>query len=444
MAVSQTMTSPDILEKLAAYVPGPVMQAIYRNPQPLTQAIHRRFPAAVLFSDISGFTPLSELLHKAGPTGAEDLTYFINQYFTQMIELIDRHQGQVVKFSGDALTALFPAEDYSMQIAVRLAGECALAMQAEMAGFARIETPRGAVSLSMKAGVGAGQVLEASIGGVLGRWEYVVCGDPLVQVALAERQAKPGQTIFSPQAWAMAKSYFSGVALADDFINVSQVRTPLTLAPPVAIDWSKLGWEQRTLAEKALQRYIPGAIKARLNEQSEWLAELRRMTTLFIGIGGFDFEADDAPEKLQVFLQATQELIYRFEGSLGKVAVDDKGTVLIILFGAPPFFHEDDARRGVACAIALQAVAREQGLRMSIGITEGLIFAGPVGAPNRREYTVIGDQVNLAARLMQYGRAGTILITERVKDRAGPHFITESLGRITLKGKTQTEAAYEV
>src|SRR4029453_488734 len=107
-----------------------------------------------------------------------------------------------------------------------------------------------------------------------------------------------------------------------------------------------------------------------------------------VGIGGIDYEMPDAGEWLQNFLYVTQELVYRFEGSLNKVAVDDKGTVLLVLFGAPPFSHEDNPTRAVAFALNLQTVAREQGLRMAIGITEGVMFAGPVGAPNRREYTV--------------------------------------------------------
>lgn len=440
------MTTPDLLEKLAAYVPMPVAQAIYQDPSPLTRPVARRFQAAVLYTDISGFTPLSELLSQAGPTGAEELTQLINQYFTQMIQIIQAYHGQVVKFSGDALTVLFPAEEISMSLAARRAGECALAMQAKMSPFSDITTSRGHASLSMKVGIGAGKVLECSIGGVLGRWEYVVGGDPLVQVAMAEHYARPGQTILSPQAWAQAERFFVGTADPGQhgYVLLGKSLSPLPELETVGLNWAKFTPEQQQQAEKALQCYVPGAIKARLNEQAEWLAELRRMAILFVGIGGLDYEAPEAHQQLQDFLQAVQEIIYRFEGSLGKVAVDDKGTILLILFGAPPLFHEDDATRAVACALGLQAVAREQNLRVATGISEGPIFAGPVGAPSRREYTVIGDAVNLAARLMQYGRAGTIIVSERVKERAGPQFVTESLGQISLRGKTQALTAYLV
>jgi len=441
------MISPNTLEKLAAYVPMPVTQAIYREPKPLTGALSRRFLAVVLFADISGFTPLSELLSRAGPTGSEELTHLINQYFTRMIRIIEDYHGQVIKFSGDAMTVLFStASSGSMQMAMRRAGECALIMQARMYHFHDIKTSQGRASLSMKVSIGAGEILECSIGGALGRWEYVVGGDPIVQMATAEHYAAPGQIVLSPQAWFWAKKFFNASPNRhrDEFQNLEKAITSLGPLPPISFDWNKLNSAEREQAEKALQCYIPGAIKARLNDQAEWLAELRRITILFIGLGGVDYEADDAGQRLQNFLQAAQEVTYRYEGSLGKVNIDDKGTVLLILFGAPPFFHEDDSARAVACALSLQTVARERHLRMSIGITEGSIFAGPVGAPSRREYTVIGDAVNLAARLMEYGRDGWITISERVKEKAGPQFIADNLGPISLKGKTDSLPAYQV
>jgi class 3 adenylate cyclase/tetratricopeptide (TPR) repeat protein len=440
------MTESELLEKLAAYVPTPVTYSIYQNPQLSVEPAARRFLAVILFSDISGFTALSEVLSRAGPVGAEELTQLINLYFTQMIQIIQSYRGQVVKFSGDALTVLFSAEKEGMTLAVRRAGECAMAMQAKMADFATFPTSRGNASLSMKVGIGAGEVLECSVGGALGRWEYMVAGVPLVQVAMAEHEALPGQIILSPQAWREAERYFIGLQKKGDqgFVQLFESLDPILPSPPLDLDWNELEPQDQKMAERSLECYVPGAIKARLNGQADWLAELRRMTIVFVGIGGIDYEAPNAGEWIQNFLYITQELVYRFEGSLNKVAVDDKGTVLLVLFGAPPISHEDNPTRAVAFALNLQTVAREQGLRMSIGITEGTMFAGPVGAPNRREYTVIGDEVNLAARFMQYGRAGTIIVSDRVKERIGSQFIVESLGQISVKGKAQHLKAYAV
>ena len=103
------MTSPNTLKKLAAYVPTPVAYTVYHQSRLPSEPTARRFPVAVLLADISGFTPLSELLSQAGPTGAEELTQLVNQYFALMIQLIEAYRGQVIKFSGDAIIALFPA-----------------------------------------------------------------------------------------------------------------------------------------------------------------------------------------------------------------------------------------------------------------------------------------------------------------------------------------------
>lgn len=440
------MVSPKQLQTIAAYVPTPVARAIYSRPRLPTQAIAQRFPAAVLLTDISGFTPLSERLAQAGPTGAEELTQLINLYFSQMIQIIETFHGQVIKFSGDAIIVLFPAQAVALETAVRQAGECALAMQAKVGNFTNLQTSQGRAALSMKVGVGAGQVLACSIGGIDGRWEYLAAGDPLVQVARAEALASPGQIIFSPAAWQLAKTYFKGQPAAPrrQFVRLYQTITRLPPQKPAALDWTALSPAHQTAAQSALEAYLPGAIRARLDEQADWLSELRRMTILFVGIGGLDYDAPNVVSRLQEFLQATQELIVRFEGALGKVTVDDKGTVLLVLFGVPPVSHEDDAARAVAFALRLQTVADSLKLRMSIGISEGQIFAGLVGAPGRREYTVIGDEVNLAARLMQYGRAGAIVVSKRVQERAGAHFLTDSLGQISLKGKSATVAAFVV
>src|SRR5690554_3167475 len=104
-------------------------------------------------------------------------------------------------------------------------------------------------------------------------------------------------------------------------------------------------------------------------------------------------------------MRNVQEAVYAYEGSINKFLMDDKGSTLIACFGLPPVSHEDDSTRAVLSAIRVCEKLFDLGLTVSVGITTGEVFCGVVGSKTRREYTVLGDSVNLAARLMQ--RAGT-------------------------------------
>ncbi|MFQ5436175.1 MAG: adenylate/guanylate cyclase domain-containing protein, partial [Anaerolineae bacterium] len=369
---------------LVSYVPPAVAEAIYHNPTVPSAPSVQFFTAAVLFADVSGFTPLAEALAQKGPEGAEALTRVLNTYFSRMITLIERRAGEVVKFSGDAMMVVFPAPAGQMGDAVRRAQEAAEAMQGAMDEFSRLETIAGPVELGMKIGIGVGQVSAFSVGGEQDKWEYVIAGDPLRQVAEAEHSAERGEIILSPEAKGALSAY------------------PSSGYRSVAIDWEMLSENQIKAAEVALRAYIPEIITSRLAAgQSGWLAELRRLTVLFVSVvQGLDYAQSNAIDRLQAFTHAAQTTILRYEGSINKIAVDDKGTILIGLFGAPPFAHEDDPERALRCALDLQGAARAQGLRLAIGVTTGQVFSGPVGSDTRREYTVMGDIVNLAARLM--------------------------------------------
>jgi hypothetical protein len=134
-------------------------------------------------------------------------------------------------------------------------------------------------------------------------------------------------------------------------------------------------------------------------------------------------------------LQEAQKVLHHYQGSLTRLTVDDKGTVLLILFGAPPDSHEDDPERALLCALDFQKVAEAHQLKLALGVTTGRLFAGPVGGDTRREYTVMGDAVNLAQRLMVAAGPGHICCSYETYRSAYSQVNFEMLPPVEVKGK---------
>ena len=88
-----------------------------------------RFPAAVLFADISGSVRLAERLAVRGAEGAEEFSRLLNAYLGVLIDEVAAHGGDVVKFAGDGLFALWPAPENDLATATHSAAQCALGVQ---------------------------------------------------------------------------------------------------------------------------------------------------------------------------------------------------------------------------------------------------------------------------------------------------------------------------
>jgi class 3 adenylate cyclase/tetratricopeptide (TPR) repeat protein len=428
----------DLSESLDSYVPLLIRRRLAANPTPLAQAVAEPFPAAVLLADISGFTALAERLAGRGPSGSEELSRLLNTFFGQLINLISQQGGDILKFAGDAMLAVWPANDEAvglqapaLQLAVRRAAQCALAIQSQAGGQAQ------EIQLTLRIGIGVGEVVTAHLGGQRNRWELVVAGDPLVQMSMAKQQAQPGEVILSPEAWAMYGGQPSGKngQLGIRLATPPDPSLPLRAASPIQLPESALA---------ALKSYIPGAIVARLaagQGVADWLAELRRVTVLFVNLPEL---AHDLPlERAQALTQAIQDTVYHFEGSLNKLSVDDKGVTLLAAFGLPPLAHEDDAARGVQAALKIQRALQLLGFKTStVGIATGRVFCGVIGNTIRREYTMIGDVVNLAARLMEAQAADlaspTRVLCDQATYQAARHEVEfESLAPLNVRGKSE-------
>lgn len=149
-----------------------------------------------------------------------------------------------------------------------------------------------------------------------------------------------------------------------------------------------------------------------------------------LGIDLSNTNTSEGLERIQKVVTTLQKCVYANEGSLNKLLMDDKGSTLICIWGLPPLAHEDDAVRAVLCSLQIrkQLAAPELSCLCNIGISTGVVFAGVVGtAGSRREYSVIGDVVNLAARIMAY-----------------PKYNKEPMGKIYVDQKTKEDASQKI
>ena len=120
------------------------------------------------------------------------------------------------------------------------------------------------------------------------------------------------------------------------------------------------------------------------------------------------------------------------------ITIGDKGSYIYINFGVLSA-HEDDARRAVNTALELREAAKQldflQPLQM--GITQGTLRVGAYGGQTRKTFGALGDEVNLAARLMTSAAAGEILLSGHVHTSGQPNFVFEPRPPYAMKGKAE-------
>jgi len=221
--------------------------------------------------------------------------------------------------------------------------------------------------------------------------------------------------------------------------------------------------KELTLQTKAFKRYLPERVveKILLNPGSAKVeGEHRLVTVLFADLSGFTHLSEELSKQGKQGAEEITEIVNKYFTKMLDIVSNYEGTVdkfmgdaILVLFGAPTA-HEDDPERAVRAALdmqsamkAFQKIKTSQGifsLRMSVGINTGLVVAVNVGSEKRMEYTVMGDNVNLAARLEQTAKSGEILISKSTYDKVEGMFDTQTLEAVKVKGKDKPVQMFKV
>jgi class 3 adenylate cyclase/tetratricopeptide (TPR) repeat protein len=380
----------------------------------------------LVFADVSGFTKLSEKLAELGKAGAEELTAILNGTFRSLLGVAVEDGGDLLKFGGDALLLLFNGDDHAAR-----ACRAAHRMRAALRARGPVVTGKGRVNLRISMGAHSGPFHLFVVGQT--QRELIVTGAHATTVTEMESTADAGEIVISRSTAELLPPACVGQPKGDG-LRLRRCPPGEPHRPPGAhgdpID---------------LTAFVPAAIRRRA-ESGSVEAEHRHVTVGFVHFGHADAVLDEqGADALHAQLEHLVEAgaLAAAETGVCLISTDiaGDGGKLIFTAGAPDGV-EDGEGRMLSTARSLLDAGVE--LPLSIGVHSGHVFAGPVGADDRRVYTVMGDAVNLAARLMAKAEHGQLVASRSAMEHSATPFALEPLEPFMVKGKRHPQEAFVV
>ncbi|XP_053882135.1 adenylate cyclase type 10-like [Malaclemys terrapin pileata] len=447
--------------KVAAHVPDLIVYGDFSQELPFIES----FDGVLLFADISGFTALTEKFSTdtSLDCGAEQLTQTLNHYVGDIVEKVLIYGGDILKFAGDALLALWRVQRSQMSDIITLALKCSLRIQKE---YGVRETEVG-LKLQVKIGLSAGHISKVVVGDNKHQY-FLVLGRAVDEVRLAQNLAKASEVILSPNCWELCNRNMIEIETIKDqrsvkaryIKNISEIEfdeffwkcTEYLQHYPTGENNSILR-ATSTLSpndelEKSLRKYVMRNILKKIddNQPLEYLSELRPVTIVFVNLQ-FDKSVStlDLCKVIHDVSVKISNIIHVFSGKINKVFMFDKGCTFLCVFGLPGDKQADESAHALDSAFKIFNFCSKMSMKIkivSIGVTSGSVFCGIVGHHARHEYTVIGQKVNLAARMMMYYPGLVSCDAVTYANSRLPHCFFEELPQAEMKGVVNPGVVY--
>lgn len=409
---------------LSTFVPRGAIEWLAEDPA----RRHRTVEGSLVFVDLSGFTALSERLARLGKVGAEEVTAVINTVFNGLLAVAYADGASLLKFGGDALLLLYSGEQHALH-ACRAADR----MRHHLRGLNPMGSSAGNVELRMTIGVHSGPLEQFLLG--RDHRDLVLAGPAITSVVRAEGAARPGEILVSPETAVLlpegaTRPRPDGLHRLDHAPDAGDFLEPVIKQLPSGVEVSTL---------------LSGAVHTRLSQGVDE-GEHRQAVVAFVRFQGVDdLLATAGPDALA---DALEEVVVTVQDAAGHYGVsylasdiDANGGKVILLAGVPRASEFDGEQMLRTVGDVVRAGGR---LPLQVGVHRGRVFAGVVGPHFRLTYTVIGDAVNLAARVMAHAEPGQVLSTPDALNRAQVLFDVRPVPPFRAKGKAQPVRAHAV
>lgn len=437
------------VSQILPFVPAPIVTTYLAQDDP-PKSSSRYSTGTLILAEITGFTQLATELAATGWLGSEETSTILQDVFAVVVDELYRRGGGVIKFTGDTFTAFFDATRLGNNHTA-LACAAALAMQRQMAQYANLATSIGAVELGLRITVHSGKLFAAEVGDET-HAELIITGRVVNRAAVTHEHAAPGEITLREETLRLLKHARAERKQADlfrlleleDEQQYAEFSQPAFIPEPPSLDGARTLLRRLRAFKPYMARNLPPRFLKDLHN-----GEFRPIVALFTNFYSFNrllellelpalVEGDPAlvGHVLNTYYARTQAIVHDLGGSINKVDMATFGNRLMAVFGAS-VSHEDDPARAVQAALALRdsqheinrdiaALLRswserypEQRLpptatrslvRQRISVARGVAFVGVVGTPQRREYMLLGEPVNLASRLLSIARDDDLLL----------------------------------
>jgi class 3 adenylate cyclase/tetratricopeptide (TPR) repeat protein len=410
------------------YVPDRVRARAQRG-EAIEPPWQEREPVVVMVADIVGFSGLTRQLSRRGPAGVEALAHLVDATFGVVVAEVHRAGGLVVGFPGDAVIAAWAASggadggadalQRASVAAARLLQRFGAASGPGVTAIERVGLGRDALAaIRLRVGLDGGEGAWLAVGASDTQGHVLLASPAVAGATEAASAAAPGEQRWSPSLQRLAPG-----------------RPPMATAAVAAAPGLT------SPLPRATALYVPRSLRERLDAGvPTFIAELRQVSVMFVRLDGLALAPAGTPgsgfSAVDDATAAVEAAVTSRGGALMQVLIEHDGLVLVAAWGVVGATTEDDATAATLAALQLQPAAHALGLRPSVGIASGRVFAGDRGGAGRREAAVIGDAVNLAARLMRRAQ-GRTLVDDVTAAAAGARVVFSPGTALRLKGVEQ-------
>ncbi|XP_077012997.1 adenylate cyclase type 10 isoform X2 [Tamandua tetradactyla] len=446
--------------RIAAHLPDLIVYGDFSPERPSV----KYFDGVLMFVDISGFTAMTEKFSTAMymDRGAEQLVAILNHYISAIVEKVLIFGGDILKFAGDALLALWKVERRQLKNIITVVIKCSL----EIHGLCETQESEEGLDIRVKIGLAAGHISMLVFGDETHSY-FLVIGQAVDDVRLAQNMAQMNDVILSPNCWQLCDRSMIEI----ERIPEQRAVKVNFLKPPATFNFDEFfakcmtfmdyypGHHHKLLRlacmlksdpelESYLQKYIMESILKQIDDRQlrGYLSELRPVTIMFVNLMFKD------QDKTEVIGHAIQDacihitsVLKIFRGQINKVFMFDKGCSFLCVFGFPGEKVPDEITHALESAVDIFDYCSQVHKieTVSIGVASGIVFCGIVGHAVRHEYTVIGQKVNIAARMMMYYPGIVTCDSVTYNGSNLPAYFFKELPKKIMKGVADSGPVYQ-